>query len=82
MQEVKKLRDQMPEVPSLIERVSREQTDDFCDRFFNLKGKTPEEQKIILHRALKRITVFPDHLILDTGIEGGASIIVTKRGVQ
>lgn len=82
MQEVKKLRDQMPEVPSLIERVSREQTDAFCDRFFNLKGKTPEEQKIILHRALKRITVFPDHLILDTGIEGGASIIVTKRGVQ
>lgn len=82
MDQVKKLRDQMPEVPHMIERVSREDTDAFCDLFFDLKNKTPEEQKIILHRALKKIIVFPDHLVLDTGIEGGASIIVTKRGVQ
>lgn len=82
MGEVKKLREQMPEVPQLIEKVSKEQTDAFCDRFFNLKEKTPEEQKAILRRALGKIVVYPDHLDLFTAIEGGGYISVYKGRVK
>lgn len=78
MAEVKKLREQMPEVPKLIEKVSREDTDKFCDSFFDLKGKTPEEQKAIMNRALDKIVVYPDRLLLYTNIEAGGYIAVTK----
>lgn len=79
MTEVKKLRTQVPEIPTETVQVKKEDVDAFCDKFFRLDGKTPEEQKVILHRALKRITVFEDHFVLDTNIEGGGSIAVNKK---
>lgn len=82
MAEVMKLRDQMPEIPTVTRQISKEETDAFCDQFFNLRNKTQEEQKVILRRALHRIAVFPDHLVLYTGIEGGPSIVVNKNGVN
>lgn len=79
MAEVKKLRAQIPEMPPENVNVRREDVDAFCDKFFRLDGKTPEEQKVILHRALKRITVHVDRFVLDTNIEGGGSIAVNKK---
>ena len=78
MDEVKKLRAQMPEIPPKNISVRREDVEAFCRKFFQLKDKTEEEQKVILHRALKKITVYDDRFVLDTNIEGGGYIAVYK----
>lgn len=78
MEEVKKLRAQMPEIPPENISVRREDVEAFCRKFFQLKDKTEEEQKVILHRALKKITVYDDRFVLDMNIEGGGYIAVYK----
>ena len=78
MDEVKKLRAQMPEIPPENLTVRREDVEAFCRKFFQLKDKAEEEQKVILHRALKKITVYDDRFVLDTNIEGGGTLSVYK----
>lgn len=81
MGQIKELRKQMPVIPEPITQFTREETDAFCDEFFDLKKKTREEQKIILHKALCKIVVYDDHFNLFTTLQGEVYFSVNKDGV-
>ena len=79
---IRQIREQMPEIPDELPGFSKERTDAFCDRFFDLKKKTPEEQKIILHRALCKIVVYEDRLDLFTDLHGEVYFSVNNAGIK
>lgn len=70
MKQVNEIRRNMPALPEGPKKITREQTDAFCERFFDLKSKTPEEQRRIIRRAICKIVVFPDKLYLYTDLRG------------
>ena len=80
MEEVNRIRRGMVEVPKPLGKYTKEQVDDFCDEFYDIKKKSPEMQKKIIRKALDEIVVFDDHLDLYTAQLNRVCISVYKTG--
>ena len=81
VEKVNQIRSEMEEVPEPMSNISRDQTDAFCESFFDIDTKTKDEQETILRKAVKKIVVYDDRLVLLTDTLKEVRVSVNHEGI-